>query len=159
MPQGGISWFIQYPWFPPCGEPPTPPAATVFHSSDQLHTLPRRTRPSLPQISSTAHSLLVASTPFSQTTSPLCHGALDNKDHSLTHQPTVVPLTTIYLLTLTLAHDDQVKPLPAPTFLATFWDLLPFLCACGLAPLFASLLVLLVGGNSNNSKVFGEQQS
>jgi len=47
---------------------------------------------------------------------------------------------------------------PPSTFSATFWDLLPFLCACGLALIFASLLVLLVEDNSKEGKAFGEQQ-
>ena len=68
-------------------------------------------------------------------------------------------MTTTYLLTLTLAHDDQVKPLPAPNFLGDFLGSLAVPLHRGLTLLFASLLVLLVGGNSNNSKVFGEQQS
>jgi len=48
---------------------------------------------------------------------------------------------------------------PPPTCSVTFWDLLPILCACSLALIFTSLLVLLVEDNSNDSTVFGEQQS
>ena len=39
------------------------------------------------------------------------------QDHSPTHQPTVILSTATYLLTLTLAYDDQVEPLPAPDIL------------------------------------------
>jgi len=79
------------------------------------------------------------------------------QDHSPTHHPTVIPSTTTYVLNLTLGHDEQVEPLL--TFSATFWDLLPFLCACGLALIFTSLLVLLVEDSSNDSTVLGVQQS
>ena len=48
---------------------------------------------------------------------------------------------------------------PPPTFLATFWDLVPFLCAGGLALIFTALLVLLAEDDSNDSKVLGEQHS
>ena len=48
---------------------------------------------------------------------------------------------------------------PPSTFPAIFWVLLPFLGAGGLALIFSSPLVLLAEGHSNNSKVFGEQQS
>ena len=60
------------------------------------------------------------------------------------------------MLTLTLAHDDLVEPLPAPDILG---DLLPFLRAGGLALIFTSLPVLLVEDNSNDSTVLSEQQS
>jgi len=45
------------------------------------------------------------------------------QDHAPTHQLTVIPSATTYLLTLTLAHDDQVKPPPPTTSSASFWDL------------------------------------
>jgi hypothetical protein len=48
---------------------------------------------------------------------------------------------------------------PPPTFPATFWDLVPFLCAGGLALIFTALLVLLVEDDPNDSKVLGEQHS
>jgi hypothetical protein len=48
---------------------------------------------------------------------------------------------------------------PPPTFPATFWGLVPFLCAGGLALIFTALLVLLVEDDSSDSKLLGEQQS
>jgi hypothetical protein len=47
---------------------------------------------------------------------------------------------------------------PPLTFPATFWDLVPFLCAGGLTLIFTALLVLLVEDDSNDSKLLGEQQ-
>jgi len=78
------------------------------------------------------------------------------QDHSPTHQPTLIPSTVTYLLTLTLAYDDQVEPIPAPDILG---DLSLFLRASSLALNFNSLLVLPVEGNSNDSTVIGGQQS
>ena len=75
------------------------------------------------------------------------------QDHSPTHQPTVIPSTATYLLTLTLAYDDQVEPLPAPDVRG---DLLLFLRTGRLALIFTSLLFLPVEGNSNDSTVLGE---
>ena len=46
-----------------------------------------------------------------------------------------------------------------PAYPATFWDLVPFLCASGYAPNLPALLVLFVEDDSNDSKVLGEQQS
>jgi len=82
--------------------------------------------------------------------------AHSQQDHSPTDQPTVITSTATYLLTLTLAYDDQVEPLPAPDILG---DLLLFLRASSLALIFNSLLVLPVESNSNDSTVLGEQQS
>jgi hypothetical protein len=48
---------------------------------------------------------------------------------------------------------------PPPTFPATFWDLVPFRWAGGLALIFTALLVLLVEDDSNDSKLLGERQS
>jgi len=59
---------------------------------------------------------------------------------------------------LTLVHDDQLGP-PHPTSSKTFSDLVPILCAGGLALIFTALLVLLVEDDSNDSKVLGEQRS
>jgi hypothetical protein len=60
------------------------------------------------------------------------------------------------LLSLTVIRSNLSPP---PTFPATFWDLVPFLCAGGLALIFTALLVLLVEDDSNDSKLLGEQQS
>jgi hypothetical protein len=46
-----------------------------------------------------------------------------------------------------------------PTFPATSWDLVHFLCAGGLALIFTALLVLLVEDDSSDSELLGEQQS
>jgi len=79
------------------------------------------------------------------------------QDHSPVHRPTVIPSTTIYLLTLTLAHDDPVKPLPAPDILGNFMGVLNL--PLGLVLIFASPLVLLAEYNPSGSKLFGERQS
>jgi hypothetical protein len=63
------------------------------------------------------------------------------------------------LLIITLAHGDQVEPLPAPNVPSDCLGLVPFLCAGGLALIFTALLVLLVEDHSNDSKLLGEQQS
>ena len=47
---------------------------------------------------------------------------------------------------------------PPPTFPATFWDLVPFLCAGGLALIFTAILVLLVEDDPNDGKVLGGEQ-
>ena len=41
----------------------------------------------------------------------------------------------------------------------TFWDLVPFLCASGLAPTFTALLALPAEDDSNDSRVLGEQRT
>ena len=47
------------------------------------------------------------------------------------------------------------KSSPDPTFLASFSDPVPFLCAGGLALIFTTLLVLVDEVHSNDSKVVG----
>ena len=48
---------------------------------------------------------------------------------------------------------------PPPTFPATFWDLVPFLCAGSLALISTALLILLVEDDSSDSRVHSEQWS
>jgi len=63
------------------------------------------------------------------------------------------------LLTLTLAHDDQVEPPPAPDVPGDFLGPHTFPLGQRLRPHFTALFVLLVKGDSNDSKVLGKQQS
>ena len=73
--------------------------------------------------------------------------------HSPTHHPTVISSTAVLF---TLAHDDQVEPLPAHDILG---DLLPFLRAGRLTLISTSPHDLLVENNLYDSTVLGEQQS
>ncbi len=130
---------------------------------DQLrfadHTLHRPTRLSSPLTLPTAHPSPVASVSASQT-ARYARCAHDDKGLFLAHHP-----TRIYLITASLAHSYSRPTMimstlsPPPTFPATFWDLVPFLCAGGLALIFTTLLVLLVEDDSSDSKVLGEQRS
>ena len=47
---------------------------------------------------------------------------------------------------------------PPPILPATFWDIVIFLCAGGLALIFTALFVLFVEDDPNDSKNHGEQQ-
>ena len=130
---------------------------------DQLrfadHTLHRPTRLSSPLTLPTAHSPPVASVSASPTAR---YAPLRTRPQGLcpVHHP-----IRIYLITASLAHSGSRPTMimsnlsPPPTFPATFWDLVPFLCAGGLALIFTALLVLLVEDDSSDRKVLGEQRS
>jgi len=157
QPAGRISFFVS--WLPLYPHTRLSSAVTLDHLQSAVHTLRRRTRP---------HSSLVVANIVDHALSPVASvSARQSARYAAAHSTTspdkpILPVTSLQESTYALLLSPMMiksNLSPPPTFPATFWDLVPFLCAGGLALIFTALLVLLVEDDPNDSKGVGEQQS